>query len=135
MRSVLFGLVFATVGLFAQSDRGTITGTISDPAGAVVAAAAVEARNTQTGVVTTVASSATGNYTIPSLAAGDYEIRVSVAGFKKFIRQGLTVQNAQTIRIDIGLEVGSATEAVTVTEAAPHRERRIEPRGVHPANG
>jgi hypothetical protein len=85
----------------------------------VVAAASVEARNTQTGVVTTVASSATGNYTIPSLSVGDYEIRVSVSGFKKFIRQGLGVQNAQTIRIDIALEVGSAAEAVTVTEAAP----------------
>ena len=85
----------------------------------MVAAAAIEARNTQTGVVTTVASSATGNYTIPSLAAGEYEIRVAVAGFKKFIRQGLTVQNAQTICIDIALEVGSASEAVTVTEAAP----------------
>jgi len=119
MRSTLLGIFFGAVALFAQSDRGTITGTISDPAGAVVAAAPVEARNTQTGVVTDVASSATGNYTIPSLAAGEYEIRVSVPGFKKFIRQGLVVQNAQTIRIDITLEVGSATEAVTVTEAAP----------------
>src|SRR6476661_11112466 len=118
MRLVILLLV-AAVAVFAQSDRGTITGTISDPAGAVVANAPVEARNTQTGVVTTVASSATGNYTIPSLAAGEYEIRVAVAGFKKFIRQGLTVQNAQTIRIDIALEVGSASEAVTVTEAAP----------------
>jgi hypothetical protein len=63
-------------------------------------------------------SSVTGNYDSVS-AVGEYEIRVSVAGFKKFIRQGLTVQNAQTIRIDIALEVGSATEAVTVTEAAP----------------
>jgi hypothetical protein len=119
MRSTLLALFFGAVALFAQSDRGTITGTISDPAGAVVAAASVEARNTQTGVVTSVASSATGNYTIPSLAVGDYEIRVSVSGFKKFIRQGLSVQNAQTIRIDIALEVGSAAEAVTVTEAAP----------------
>src|SRR6266550_680547 len=119
MRSTLLAMFFGAVAQFAQSDRGTITGTISDPAGAVVAAAAIEARNTQTGVITTVASSATGNYTIPSLSAGEYEIRVSVAGFKKFVRQGLTVQNAQTIRIDIALEVGSASEAVTVTEAAP----------------
>ena len=58
MRSTLLAVFFGAVALFAQSDRGTITGTISDPAGAVVAAAAIEARNPQTGVVTTVASSA-----------------------------------------------------------------------------
>src|ERR1051326_6786604 len=119
MRTTLFVLLFGAAILLAQSDRGTITGTVSDPAGAVVADASVEARNTETGVITKVASSATGNYTIPSLPAGNYEINVSVAGFKKFIRQGLAVQNAQTIRIDISLEIGNATEAITVTEAAP----------------
>jgi hypothetical protein len=66
-----------------------------------------------------VASSATGNYTIPQLPSGNYEINVIVPGFKKYTRQGLTVQAAQTIRIDIALEVGSATESVTVTEETP----------------
>jgi hypothetical protein len=69
--------------------------------------------------VTNVASSTTGNYTIPSLPSGNYELKVSVAGFKGFTRQGLTVQNAQTMRIDVSLEVGSASESVTVT-----RQRR-----------
>src|SRR5262245_39594343 len=118
MRSTLIALLCSAVVLFAQSDRGTITGTISDPSGAVVPDAGDESRNTQTGIVTKVASSATGNYTIPSLPSGNYEITVAVAGFKKFIRQGLTVQNAQTMRIDISLEVGSAAESITVTEAA-----------------
>src|SRR5258706_7874328 len=118
MRSILLAALFGAT-LFAQSDRGTITGTISDPAGAVVGNAPVEARNTQTGVVTNVASSNTGNYTIPSLPSGNYELKVTVPGFKSFTRQGLTVQNAQTIRIDIALEVGSASESITVTEAAP----------------
>src|SRR4029077_16909036 len=104
---------------FAQSDRGTITGTIADPAGAVVANAAIEARNTETGSVFPGASSATGHYTIASLPSGNYEISVTVPGFKKYVRQGLTVQAAQTMRIDVGLEVGSASESVTVTEAAP----------------
>ena len=119
MRSVLLVLLCGAISLFAQSDRGTITGTVSDPTGAVIANAPIEARNTQNGAVTNVASSATGNYTIPSLPAGDYEIRVTFAGFKEYIRTGLTVQNAQTMRIDIGLEVGNSSESVTVTDAAP----------------
>ncbi|MEO5923202.1 MAG: TonB-dependent receptor [Bryobacteraceae bacterium] len=119
MRFTLTAILLGAVSLFAQSDRGTITGTVSDPTGAVIANAPIEARNTQNGVVTNVASSATGNYTIPSLASGTYELRVMFSGFKEYVRTGLTVQAAQTIRIDIQLEVGNSSETVTVTDAAP----------------
>src|ERR1051326_7703 len=103
---------------FSQGDRGTITGTVSDPAGAVVAGAAIEAKHVETGALYSTQSTATGNYTLSQLPAGSYEISVAVPGFKKYIRQGLTVEVAQTLRIDVGLEVGSAAESVTVTEAA-----------------
>src|SRR5215472_6084410 len=121
MRFVLMtgALLAAVFPAFAQSDRGTITGTVSDPAGAVVAAAAVEARNVATGAVYPVASSTTGNYTIAQLPAGAYDLTVTVMGFKKFIRTGLTVEVAATLRVDAALEVGSATESVTITAEAP----------------
>src|SRR6516165_6364110 len=121
MRSlVVAGCLFALgYAVFAQSDRGTITGAVSDPAGAVVAGAAIEARNVATGAVYPVASSATGNYTIAQLPAGVYELSVNVPGFKKYVRAGLQVEVAGTDRIDITLEVGSATESVTVEAAAP----------------
>jgi hypothetical protein len=105
--------------LWAQSDRGTITGTISDPAGAVVASAAIEARNVATGAVYQAASSATGNYTIAQLPAGSYELVVTVPGFKRYVRAGLQVEVAGTVRIDPALEVGAASESVTVEAAAP----------------
>lgn len=119
MRSLLFAALFGALTLFAQSDRGTITGTVTDPTGAVIANAPILARNIQNGVVTNVASSETGNYTIPSLSSGDYEVKVSLTGFKEYIRSGLTVQAAQTIRIDVQLEIGNLSESVTVTDAAP----------------
>ena len=59
-----------------------------------------------------------GNYTLAQLPAGTYQVTVAAPGFKKYSRTGLTVEVAQTLRIDIGLEVGSATDSVTVTEAA-----------------
>src|SRR3954467_11812122 len=108
-----------SLAAFAQSDRGTITGTIIDPAGAVVAAAPIEIRNVENGAVYQAASSATGNYTLAQLPAGQYELSVSVAGFKKYVRRSLVVGVAQTFRVDVTLEVGSAAESVTVTEAAP----------------
>jgi Carboxypeptidase regulatory-like domain/TonB dependent receptor-like, beta-barrel len=99
--------------LFAQ-DRGTLTGTVSDPAGAVVANAAVEARNLETGVVYPTATTAAGNYTIPQLPVGTYEVTATVAGFKRFVRTGIRVNVAAVERIDILMEVGAATESVTV---------------------
>jgi hypothetical protein len=73
--------VVSTVAAFAQGDRGTITGTISDPAGAVVASAPVEAKNVATGALYDAASTDTGNFTLSQLPAGGYEISVTVPGF------------------------------------------------------
>src|SRR5215471_3400536 len=111
-----FALVTAAL---AQSDRGTITGTVSDPAGAVVAGAPVVIRNIENGAVYQAGSSATGNYTLAQLPAGQYELSVTVPGFKKYVRKSIQVDVAETYRVDVVLEVGSAAESVTVTEAAP----------------
>jgi len=104
---------------FGQSDRGTITRTVSDPAGAVVSGAAIEIRNVENGAVYQAGTSATGNYTLAQLPAGQYELSVTVPGFKKFVRKSIQVDVAETYRVDVALEVGSAAESVTVTEAAP----------------
>jgi hypothetical protein len=88
---------------FAQSDRGTITGTVADPAGAVY----------QT------VSSSTGNYTFGQLPAGKYQMSCSVPGFKQFSQTGITVLVAQTLRVNITLEVGEISETVTVSADAP----------------
>ena len=115
MRVYAIGLaLLLAAAAVAQSDRGTITGTVSDPAGAVVANAAIEARNLDTGALSQAASTSTGNYTLAELPAGTYELSVTVPGFKKYVRSGLTVQAAQIIRVDVPMEVGAATESVTV---------------------
>ena len=107
--------VLLTLTAFAQSDRGTITGTISDPAGAVVPNAQVEVRNTGTGTTYQASSSGTGNYTLSSLPIGTYELSVTVTGFKKYVRPDIQVQVAGTARVDAQLQVGAATESITVT--------------------
>ncbi len=112
------GLLFLTYSAFGQTG-GTITGLVTDSSGAVVANAPVEARNTETGVVATAATSATGNYTMGNIPAGTYEINVTVTGFKKYTATGITVQQLQTARADIALAIGAATESVTVNETAP----------------
>ncbi len=110
--------ILGSVLAFAQADRGTITGTVVDPAGAVVANAGIQIRNLDTGAQYPSASSETGNYTVGQLPPGPYELQVTAAGFKQYRRGPLTVQVAQTIRIDVSLEVGAASESITVSDQA-----------------
>jgi hypothetical protein len=117
--NVFLCLALFSISLVAQNDRGTITGTISDPAGAVVPNAPVEARNVDTGAGYQAAASSTGNYTLPQLPTGTYELSVTVAGFKKYVRQNIVLPVAQTVRVDIGLEVGATTDSVTINAEAP----------------
>ena len=123
--SFLFLCLWA-LPICGQSDRGTITGTVSDPSGAVVAAAPVEVRNVETGAVYEAATSSTGNYTLAQLPTGTYELTVTVPAFKKFIRTNLLLPVAQTLRVDVTLEVGAATESVTVSEVSPSSRRKAE---------
>src|SRR5579872_6876514 len=101
--------------VYAQSDRGTITGTVADPAGAVVASAAIEVRNSETGLLYQTTTTATGNYTIVQVPAGTYEMTVTAAGFKKYIRPNIAVEVAQVVRLDVDLEVGASSESITVS--------------------
>jgi hypothetical protein len=112
-------ILLATFPVFAQSDRGVITGTVSDPAGAVIAGAMIEVKNGATGAVYQAGTSATGNYTLPQLPAGQYDMSVTSPGFKKYVQPNVTVDVAQTYRVDVVLQIGLNTESVTVTEAVP----------------
>src|SRR5881296_2111545 len=103
----------------AQTDRGTITGTVSDATGAVIPGATIEAKNVATGAVYQAGSTETGNYTLAQLPAGTYELSVNLPGFRRFVRPGIVVEVARTIRIDAQLQVGAATEAVTVEAESP----------------
>jgi len=117
---VLIVAVFAMAQIaFAQTDRGTITGTVSDPTGAVIPGAQVVATNVSSGTHSETTSTATGDYTIPSLIAGTYTVTVEANGFKKSTATDVVVQVANTARVDAKLEVGAATESISVTGEAP----------------
>jgi len=114
----IFMVLMTVVLALAQTDRGTITGTVTDPTGAVIPGVTLHARNVETGAEYDTVTTATGNYTIPSLLAGNYELTVTAAGFEKYIQRGIGVQVVQVLRVDIVMKVGSATESVTVNADA-----------------
>src|SRR5215468_1735787 len=122
MRRLLVGVFVFSMAVsvcYGQSDRGTITGTISDLTNAVIPGASIVATNTETGAKFETISTETGNYALTQLPAGMYQVSAELPGFKKYVRQGITVLATQTLRIDVSLEVGAAGDEVTVREDAP----------------
>lgn len=117
----LIGLILFTFQTLsrAQSDRGTITGVVSDPQGRPIPAAAIVAINEATGTENHTSTTGTGDYTIPGLPAATYSVTVEAPGFSKLVRNGITVSVNVTARVDAALTVGSTSATVTVTADAP----------------
>jgi len=103
---------------FGQAGRGGVSGTVTDPAGAVVPGAKVALLNKATGVTLHTVTSSAGLYTFISLNPGVYQVTASQTGFKTVAQEKVTVNVDEVTEVNITLEVGAATETVTVTEAA-----------------
>lgn len=103
----------------AQDTRGNISGTVTDAQNALIAGAKVTVTNTGTGTSTKLVTNASGYYEAPLLLAGEYSVTVENQGFKKSVRGGITLVIGDRLQIDVRLEIGGATESVTVTSEAP----------------
>src|SRR5271154_1266466 len=97
--------VFA-ISLSAQTFRGTILGTVTDPSGAVVPGAKVSARNMGTGLERSTETSADGSYSVPELPIGTYSVTVTQTGFQTFVTTGVAVDIAIERRVDAVLKTG-----------------------------
>jgi len=105
--------------VLAQGFAGTITGTVKDTSGAAVPGAAVTVKHLETGLTRAVQADATGNYSVPSLPVGEYELTAEKMGFQREVRRGINLVVAQEAVVNVTLQVGSIVQQVTVTEAAP----------------
>jgi len=121
IRPAMLAAAVAVVPLviLGQSDRGTITGTVQDPVHAAVPNASVVAKHVETGTTYDTKTTSTGNYTLPSLPAGHYEMTVEATGFSRFVGTGTEVNVAQITRVDVTLQIGTVSESVTVDAVAP----------------
>ena len=119
IRVVLAGVVLASIPFWAQEYRGTFSGSVTDPQGSAVPKATVTALETRTGTKTVATTESTGEYTLPFLAPGEYEITAEAPGFKRTVRQGLQLSAGEHPVIDIHLDVGAVSDSVTVNAEAP----------------
>ncbi|MPY90767.1 MAG: hypothetical protein GEU99_22995 [Luteitalea sp.] len=114
---VVLALTGRIVG--AQSTFGTITGVVTDGSDAVIPGATVVATNSATGVRAETVTSSTGNYVIPNLQVGSYEISVSLTGFRTWSRSDISLASNDNVRVNVILEVGATSERIEVTAGTP----------------
>jgi hypothetical protein len=114
----LLWLLLVSLPCLAQT-FGEITGTVTDPTGAAVQGSRITVRNTATNQVRQAVSNDAGNWTVPFLAPGVYDLEASVQGFKLATRKGLVLQVGDTARVNFSLEVGAVTESIEVSAGAP----------------
>ena len=122
MRSRTTGLVFCLLAgtvLFAQTDRGVIRGVVKDASGAFVPGVQITITEIQTNVkARSLVSDANGNYEAPDLIPTTYRLSAESKGFRSFIADNVLLEAGQVRRVDITLEVGTATESITVQAGA-----------------
>jgi hypothetical protein len=121
LSAFLVALLFLSLSqtIFAQAVNGTLLGTVTDSTGAAVPNAKITIVLTGQSVEHATVTNGSGDFTVPDLPSGTYTITVVAPGFKKETRENIALATNVTLRVDISLVPGSASESVTVTTAPP----------------
>src|SRR5437773_717068 len=114
-------IALPTCLVFAQTSTATATilGVVKDTSGALIPGVSITVKHTESGLTRNAISSGTGDYNVPLLPVGAYELTTAMPGFKQQVRGGINLVVGQQAIINLTLEVGAAAEQVTVTEEAP----------------
>src|ERR1700733_4720277 len=122
MRQIIV-VIFITVlfirATHAQSPNGTISGTVYDALGKVIAGAEITIANDETRVQSFTKTNGDGVYVLPNLPPGSYRLQVAKLGFKTLIKPDITINTHDALAINFTLPIGSVSETVTIEAGAP----------------
>ncbi|MEJ7609416.1 MAG: carboxypeptidase-like regulatory domain-containing protein [Bryobacteraceae bacterium] len=113
----LFAVPIVAALMFGQAVTSTVTGKLTDLSSAGIPLARVKVVNEESGITFNSQSNEVGLYRVPSLSPG--RVEVEAQGFQRLVRKGLVVQVSDTVQADLTLQVGSVSETLNVTSAAP----------------
>ena len=130
MPKLSLALLACCLVLSAQEFRATLAGRVTDPSGAVIAGAKVDAKSVSTAAVSSTLTGNDGDYQISFLTPGDYVITVQKEGFRRAVREGVTLKVAERAVADITLEVGAVSESVNVSADTALVETESADRGL-----
>jgi len=116
----VMAILLVCAPVFAQNDRASITGRVTDPSGANVVGATVKVTNINTGATFDATTNDDGRFVVPSvLQVGMYKVEATKAGFKTAVSDNIELQIGDVREVDLALQVGSSSEQVTVTSEVP----------------
>jgi hypothetical protein len=120
----LLPVLFLAPLLLAQSPQANLAGLVTDPQGATIAGATINARNLATAQVSSTTSNDSGLYALRALPIGLYELTIEKPGFKKAVQKDLRLTTGQSLDLNFVLEVGAVTEAINVSTSVTNLETR-----------
>jgi hypothetical protein len=112
-------LALLPINAWSQETRGTLTGKVTDAGQAIVVGAIVKVTNVAMGTSTSVTTNDSGHFGVPYLVPGTYQIVVENRGFKRYVRENVSLRIGEVLELPITLETGGTEEAITVTAEAP----------------
>ncbi|PYT77305.1 MAG: hypothetical protein DMG42_02825 [Acidobacteria bacterium] len=113
--AIILGISFQAFG-----QEATMVGTVTDPSGSVIAKAKITAKNAETGLVHSITTNEAGQYVLPDIHIGHYDVKAEATGFKAAEQKGIVLQVGDRARVDFQMQVGASSETITV-EATPIR--------------
>ena len=116
--AVSFCLLAVAIPIFGQSSNASLSGTVTDPAKALIPGVTITVTNTDTGVISTGITNESGTYNFPSLLPGAYKVSASLPGFQTRTFTDVRLGNAAQVRLNFTLELASVTTSVEVTMSA-----------------
>src|SRR6185295_17646470 len=111
---IVAAMVAMPTGAFAQTERGAISGIVTDQTKAAVPGVSIKVINTGTNVAATVISTESGGFNVANLPPGAYRLEASLQGFRKAVVEGIVLTAGATTRIDVSMDLGAMTETVNV---------------------
>ncbi|GAC1703315.1 MAG: hypothetical protein NVS9B4_11100 [Candidatus Acidiferrum sp.] len=111
---MILGMLVAGLPYRASAQNATVVGTVTDPSGSMITIAKITATNAETGLVHTVTTNEAGQYVLPDINIGHYDVRAEATGFKVAEQKGILLQVGDRVRLDFQMQLGAATETITV---------------------
>jgi Carboxypeptidase regulatory-like domain len=120
---IVLSLLVLALPSFAQTDRATLEGTVTDPSGGIISGAHIKITATETGIVQERNTNSVGAYRFPTIAVGPYSVSISNPGFKTKVVDNVVVEVGQTRTLDVRLDIGEISEKVVIKADAAPSER------------
>jgi len=131
---ILVWFLLMAIPMPAQLNRGTVSGIVTDPTGAVIPGVQVTIANTATGSTYQTVTTEAGHYSVPNLPPGPYSATFETQGLRKLVRDGIVLRVTEVVQLNVQLELGQVADTISVTAEIPRLQTQAPGAGTSLSN-